>query len=107
VAFRKVFGAESHQKAICSFLNAVMELKEDEKVAYAQLLDRSQVPEIESAYTRCLFKSLILWIHGQSAKDLWKKLGYFFKNTLLLYGLCVVWILSHNLFKAIFYKKRS
>jgi len=49
VAFRKVFGDESHQKAICSFLNAVMELKEEEKVLSAELLDRSQLPDIEGA----------------------------------------------------------
>ena len=49
VAFRKVFGDEAHQKSICSFLNAVMELKEGEKVTHASLLDRSQNPDSEGA----------------------------------------------------------
>ena len=47
VAFKKIFGDEQHKEILISFLNAILDFKEDKVIASLDIVSSSQVPKIE------------------------------------------------------------
>jgi len=47
VAFKKIFGDEQHKEILISFLNAILDFKDDKVIASLDIVSSSQVPKIE------------------------------------------------------------
>ena len=47
VAFRKIFGNENRKEVLISFLNAVLQLQDNKKIAAVQILTPYQLPAIK------------------------------------------------------------
>jgi len=83
IAFKKIFGNEKHKNILISFLNAVLDFKNDKEIEDVEILNPYQVPKIEE------LKETILDIRAtnknkeQFIVEMQKKdLGNFTKRTL-------------------------
>ncbi|MEA3314613.1 MAG: Rpn family recombination-promoting nuclease/putative transposase, partial [Campylobacterota bacterium] len=47
IAFKKIFGDESKKEILISFLNAILDFKDDERIEDITILNPYQVPKIE------------------------------------------------------------
>ncbi|MFA6395711.1 MAG: Rpn family recombination-promoting nuclease/putative transposase, partial [Sulfurimonas sp.] len=47
VDFKKIFGDEQHKEILISFLNAILDFKDDKVIASLDIVSSSQVPKIE------------------------------------------------------------
>ena len=47
IAFKKVFGSENHKNILISFLNAVLDFKNEKEIIEVEILNPYQVPKIE------------------------------------------------------------
>ena len=47
IAFKKVFGSENHKNILISFLNAVLDFKDEKEIVEVEILNPYQVPKIE------------------------------------------------------------
>jgi predicted transposase/invertase (TIGR01784 family) len=46
VAFRKIFGNENKKEILISFLNNILDYKEQYKIVYVEIADTKQIPKI-------------------------------------------------------------
>ena len=47
VAFKKIFGDEKHKEVLISFLNSVLDFKDEKKIKSVTILNPYQAPKIE------------------------------------------------------------
>jgi hypothetical protein len=57
IAFKKIFGDENHKNILISFLNAVLDFKDDKEIIEVEILNPYQVPKIEKIHWKKSFLS--------------------------------------------------
>ncbi len=63
IAFKKIFGDTNHKEILISFLNAILNFKDEEEIKDVEILNPYQVPKIED------LKETILDIKATNKKD--------------------------------------